>query len=141
MARNRAKNGRRKLGSVVQRLPVLLPDHQLLAFARQNAALAKTIAEHEAETKELAAARKEELKTLKKESSQLSFIVRTGAEPRDVVVDCWANYDDGRYEETRQDTGELVVERDLKPEERQTSMTLATTESNPDEPPHQPEAA
>lgn len=58
--------------------------------------------------------------------STIAGVVRSGKEPRPVLVEAWARYREGVYEEVRQDTGEVLQQtrRRLMESERQVPLPL-----------------
>lgn len=86
------------------------------------AALADAIESKESAKDRHAAARramKDELEEIEGRIHALSKCVGSGAESRQVEVECVKDLDEGTYRETRTDTGEVVEERPLTTEERQ----------------------
>lgn len=56
------------------------------------------------------------------EIARIGRILELGAEPRQVECDVLMNWEDGRIETVRLDTGEVVDSRAMNPEERQREM-------------------
>lgn len=56
------------------------------------------------------------------ERSKLALAVRTGREPREVDCHAVLDFGDGRYDEFRDDTGEVIFSRPLTDAERQQSL-------------------
>jgi hypothetical protein len=65
---------------------------------------------------------KAQLARLEAEQSRLTLVVTRRAEPREVPVTVYADDDHGVAVTIREDTGEIVRQRDLEPTERQLSL-------------------
>jgi len=99
-----------------------LTDHEKMDRGR---ALARVIEDHHAEETKQEAMKREMKFTLagfEAERDRLSAIVSRGEELRSVEVEERANYETDTYSRVRLDTGEVLEERRLRDDERQTVM-------------------
>lgn len=67
---------------------------------------------------------KERLQDLKEERSRLGDILFSGYEPREVLVEAWADFSNGQMLEVRKDTEEVITQRPLREDERQGEFDL-----------------
>lgn len=103
-----------------QQLPVKLTQDELLKRGSQLAQLHSDYAQQQVHADSV----KKDLKAKETalEASRVAGIVRTGFEPRPVVVQRWHDYRRNVAYDIRVDTGETFGERALTPEERQGTL-------------------
>lgn len=114
------------LAEHTEQLLCKLTRDELLERGQRLAQLSEDMAEHQVK----AELQKKELKAqearIAEEQSRLAAIVRAKAEPREVVVQEFADYLRGSYYRRRTDTHEVIPgsERPLRPEEKQGALPL-----------------
>lgn len=112
------------LKTEVRELPVRLSPDELFERAQQLADCHTQLAEHDehasAKKKELAKARQE----IVTRRAVLSGVVKRREEPRQVRVSVQTDMTERVYREVREDTGEVIAERPLRPEEMQRRLGL-----------------
>lgn len=117
---------KKKLNEKTMRLPVTLTDKEFIKYADELAQVDYDIKAHKDytdEVKKQLAYRNAELVSRR---SQLSAMVKTRTESREITVEGWAFYNEGLYKEIRTDTN-LVIPgstRPLQSEERQERLAL-----------------
>jgi hypothetical protein len=113
------KADRKRLASHKEMLPVKLTDSEHLDRAKKWAKACEELALQLAEADEV----KKELKAkeahLEEVQRRLQHVVGAGAEPREVLVEAWADFATNKFEEVRTDTGQVINRRALEAHERQ----------------------
>lgn len=108
----------------VRELPVPLTPDELAERAQWLADCHTQLAEHEERAKSL----KQELTKAKQaivtRRAVLSGVVKRREEVREVRVALQTDMTDRKYLEVREDTGEVIAERPLRPEEMQRKLRL-----------------
>lgn len=99
-------------------LPCTLTKKERLEFADKLGGSAENV-EAARRAKGVAAKR---LKAAEEEYTLLSTIVSSGIEYRDIPVKVMLNFDTGRAQHVRADTGEVLVERSMTEDERQLAL-------------------
>lgn len=110
---------RRKLGEHLELLPVKLTDSELLDRAKKMGHVHNELERHLSEVDELKKEFKSKETKLEEERQLLAHVLFTGAEPREIKVEAWADFSMNRFLEIRSDTGEVIHKRPLRPEEKQ----------------------
>jgi hypothetical protein len=113
-----------------QQLPVKLTQEELLKRGAQLAQLHADAAQHAVHADSVKRDLKAKETALEAEGSRLAGVVRTGYEPRPVVVQRWHDYKRNVSYDMRTDTGEIFGERALSPDERQ-GVLLPFAEEKP----------
>lgn len=113
------KSEAKKHAEFEQSLPVKLTQEELLKRGGQLAQLHSDFAQHTMHADSVKKELKAKETALEAEASRVAGIVRTGYEPRPVVVQRWHDYQRNVAYDLRVDTGEVFNERALSPEERQ----------------------
>ncbi len=122
----------RRLSVFTTELPVVLTAAEQIDFGKRLAQLEIDLRNED----EHADAVKKDLQQRKGlllvKRSSLAGIVRSGKEPRPVMVEAWARYKEGVYEEVRTDTGEVLQQtrRRLMEEERQVPLPLSPVDKS-----------
>lgn len=115
-----------------QQLPVKLTQDELLKRGAQLAQLHADFAQHQMHADSVKKDLKAKETALEAEGSRLAGIVRTGFEPRPVVVQRWHDFRRNVSYDLRIDTGETFGERALTGDERQgTLLPLLETRTKP----------
>lgn len=118
MSRKTKADGSR-VGTDVKQLPVTLTQEELLDFGQRLARQNTLISDHSAHASAVKKDLKSKEEALSSERARLASIVRDKAEVRDVRVEIHRDYSARKYREVRDDTGEAVFERPLRPDELQ----------------------
>jgi hypothetical protein len=108
-----------------QSLPVVLSQSELLARGKESGELSLSISQVEEDLAAAKVAAKEKLKTFEARKRELDRVLRSGIETRDVECELRFDFDAGVARTIRLDTKEVVSERPVTDEERQTSLTEA----------------
>lgn len=111
-----------KTKTITKRLPCTLTEKERLQFADEMANAAQEVESIELTRKSQMDQINSELKQAKARAQLLTGIVASKTEYRDVTVEVKLDYDKGKVIKTRTDTGELISERFMTDEEKQTSM-------------------
>lgn len=111
-----------KTKTITKRLPCTLTEKERLQFADEMANAAQEVESIELTRKSQMDQINSELKQAKARAQLLTGIVASKTEYRDVAVEVKLDYDKGKVIKTRTDTGELISERFMTDEEKQTSM-------------------
>lgn len=109
----------------LQHLPVKLTDAELLARGRESGELALAIQQVHDELAAAKIAAKEKLKVFGDRDRELDRQLRSGTEDRDVECELRFDFDAGIVRTVRLDTDEVVSERDVTDEERQSTLEQA----------------
>lgn len=104
-------------------LPCTLTKKERLTRADKLGEQAKEV-QHSRSEKNAAAKR---LKAAEAAFEQLSEVVSSGVEYRDVTVQVTLNFDTGIALHTRTDTGEVIIEQPMTYDERQAALPMAGT--------------
>jgi hypothetical protein len=123
--------GSKMLSEHVEALPVSLTQEELLSRATSLVRLRDEERTAEAEFEKHKTAHKERVASIAEVREQLEQAIRERREPRPVRVIATAHYDIGRLREVRDDTGELLNERPLTPDEMQEELPLHAGEASP----------
>ncbi len=115
---------RKRLGTHLEELPVKLADGELLERAKRVGDVHQELQHHIAEADGVKRNLKHKEAELTSVVDGLLEVLRTGHEPREVKVEAWADYKRERFQEIRTDTGAIINERALRPEERQGEFDL-----------------
>jgi hypothetical protein len=102
-----------------------LADDELLTFGTELAEAVQAIGREETRQVNIKAQLKAALTELEARRSRLASLVSSREEYREVPVDVWFNYQTGKVQEVRQDTGEVVGSRWMTGEERQRQLPLS----------------
>jgi hypothetical protein len=103
---------------------VRLSAEEMLQRGKQLAAVVTDLRELQArERLVIERFRRREGKLLEDEA-RLGRSINEGEEPRKVAVTAWADFESNTYVLIREDTGETVEQRPLRPEERQGRLLL-----------------
>jgi hypothetical protein len=89
-------------------LPVKLTDSEHLDRAKKWAKACEELALHVAEADEVKKALKAKEALLDEVQRRLMHVVGAGAEPREVLVEAWADFATNKFEEVRSDTGDVI---------------------------------
>ncbi len=112
------------LGVGTELLAVDLTTEELLDRGQRLAQQHQLLREHEDHAEQVKKNLKSQEAAIVAERSRLSGIVQQKKEPRDVMVERWARYDDGVVEDVRMDTGEVFRSRRMEQHERQATLPL-----------------
>lgn len=107
-------------------LPVKLTDDELLAYGCELAREERVLAELQERRKEVTQNIRAEMGEHQARIRKLSRFVESGEEPREVECEELWDYRQGKLVVTRLDTGVVVTERPLTPEERQGDLLPAS---------------
>lgn len=107
---------------VSEKLPVKLNDKERLQFADDMAEANQQVDNAKANKKSVIQSLNYEIEIAETRRERLSGIVSSKTEYRDVTVEEKWDYDEDRYSRTRTDTGEVVFERRLTDNEKQTEL-------------------
>ena len=117
------KNGvRRVLGTRTEQLPVQLTEPEKKELGARMARLEGELREHVRRTKEIAGDMKARKDALDGDLGRVGLVLRQGYELRAIPVRHEADFAAGLVTEVREDTGEVVRERALQPQERQGTL-------------------
>lgn len=117
---------KKKLNEKTMRLPVTLTDKEFIGYADDLAQVDYDIKAHKDYTDEVKKQLAHRNAELVSRRSQLSAMVKTRTESREITVEGWAFFHEGLYKEIRTDTN-LVIPgstRPLQAEERQERLAL-----------------
>lgn len=114
--------GRKLLDEHLEPLPVPLTNDELLARGQSLVRLRDEERKAESEFDKHKHAHKEAIAAISEEREMLEQAIRDKREKRSVRVEGWAEYQKGRYEAIRTDTGEVIGDRPLHPEEMQETI-------------------
>ena len=103
-------------------LPCKLSNEELLERGQQLGAVTQDIADEEARQVSIKQELKARLTELESQRMQLATQITRREEMREVEIVPERDYTLAKYYEIRQDTGEVVKERPLTPEERQLGL-------------------
>ena len=121
----------RGLSNYLRALPCDLTDAEILVYA---ADLARIVQDIEAEVDRQASIRNElkaKLTALQAQRIALAGIIARKEEYRDVKVNRILDFKANKYREIREDTGVIIVERDIRDEERQAKLPLEKPAKKP----------
>lgn len=107
-----------------QKLPVQITPAEKLRFADLNAREVELSIVTESERKEVAAKYKAKIEGHSNEIKRLSRIISSGIEYREVECEKQFDWAKGIVQIVRLDTGEVVDERPMKPEEEQRTLDM-----------------
>lgn len=111
-------------------LPVDLTEAEWAQRAEEMAKVYGQIEETDEKIATAKAAHKERRKVLDEQFTELARQVRTRKEERMVECEERANWDDGRMETWRLDTGEMLRARDMTPQERQRTLDVVALKNS-----------
>lgn len=112
-----------QIRSETQQLKVKLRDYDLVVKARELAQVLEQLDEQGAHEALARAEWKQERARLEKRRSELAQVVREGHEVREIPVAIHADWQTMTAVEIRKDTGEVVNERALTAEERESQQS------------------
>lgn len=134
MASKKDKDTKRELiETKSEDLLVELEEDEINERARKLSAKLGELERHTDETKRIVGDRGQQRKVIEGEIHELGNAVREGTELRPVVVEIWADFKKSIIQEIRQDTGKVVTERAMRPDERQGTL-VALSEFKNDSP-------
>ena len=107
-------------------LPCRLTEEEIDLRARLNSNKMQELLNAEQAAKDVAAEWKEKVKGIRANVQDLTTVVNTGVEFRDVEVYERQNHTDGTVEIIRRDTHEVIDTRSMKAHERQHRLPLET---------------
>lgn len=110
------------LKKTVETLPVELTAAERGQRGIELSEVLDEIAKEESNQDSLKASMKSKKAALEAKRDALAFVVRSGKEMQSVDVEDVADFKAGKVSRVRLDTGEIVHERELMDEERQTSF-------------------
>lgn len=108
----------------VRELPVKLLEHELLERAQSLADCHTQLAEHDDHAKEVRKELGKQRGGIELRRAILSGVVKRKEENREVRVAMQTDLTARVYREVREDTGEIISERPLRPEEMQRKLGL-----------------
>lgn len=106
------------LRTETRKLPVPVPDHELLAAGHELGQLLVDKAAIEEQARGVAATYRERVKELDKRITQLQGTVATGTRHENVDCNVFGSWDSNAIRVVRSDTDEVIDERALEPDER-----------------------
>ncbi|MFT3708027.1 MAG: hypothetical protein QM817_10260 [Archangium sp.] len=121
----------------VRELPVVLSPEELADRAQQLADCHTQLEEHNERSKALRKELSKEKQVIVARRAMLSGVVKRKQETRDVRVAIQTDMTERKYLEVREDSGEIIAERPLRPEEMQRKLGLVvpmTAEKKPEKP-------
>lgn len=128
------KNGtieKRTIAVQTRQLPCELTEVEERELGKKLAHLEGALASHEAGEKEVKDQLKSKRSSLEGQIHGIAGVIRQGHEYRPVDVKIEADYSASRVYEIRQDTGEVITDRPLREDERQTSLLDEPVEDEP----------
>ena len=111
-----------ELKSYVRLMPCKLKDTELLRYGGELGEVIQDIAAEEDNQLGLRQEMKARLAVLEARRTDLATKITRKEELRDVEIQTERDYTAGTYSEIRTDTGEVIKERPLTPEERQEKL-------------------
>lgn len=108
----------------VAELPVKLSTEEVAERAQQLADCHQQLAEHEDKAESVKKGLGKEKQIIVTRRAMLSGVVKRKEEPREVRVLVQQHFGSKKYLEVREDTGEIIAERPLRPEEMQRKLGL-----------------
>jgi hypothetical protein len=111
-------------------LLVELEEDEVNERARKLSVKVGELDRHNDETRRLQSDRAAQRKAIEGEIRKLSDAVREESELRPVIVEVWADFKRSVVEEVRQDTGKVVNERAMRPDERQGTLVALSDFKN-----------
>lgn len=111
MSKKKKSSADKLIGDHVEDVPCRITDAEKMKFGERLAQIEQELAEHSTREDELKRQLKATETRLEAERMQISGIVRSGMEPRPVRIEHWALFDSGIYQESREDTGEVLSGR------------------------------
>lgn len=111
-----------KIKKVSEKLPCQLTDEERLNFGDMMATASQDVDAAESTKKSAVKQLNYEIQEAKTERDRLARIVNSRTEYRDVTVSVRYDYESGKVIKTRTDTGEIIEDRWMTDEEKQTSM-------------------
>jgi len=114
----------RKLDPVKKSLSCKLSQEELLEAGSKLASTIQDIAAEEDKQQSIKSEMKAKLAELEAKRTQLAIRVQRKEEFRMVEVEREFDFEAGMYRETRSDTGEVILEREITEEERQEKLII-----------------
>lgn len=111
-----------KIRKVPEHLPVPLTKEERLNFGEELAEAAQAVQRAEAAKKQAVKQHNYEIQMAETRRQRLSDIVASRTEYREVTVEEKWDLTSDKYTRTRTDTGEVIFERRLNDEEKQTEL-------------------
>lgn len=111
----------RTIRNETRKLPVKLNDQEVLEQSMELAHTIQELADEQDSQAGIKAIMKAKLMELDAKQSRIAAVVSTRTDYRDVEVEI-AITDDGQAQETRKDTGEIIMTRPLREDEKQLPM-------------------
>lgn len=109
-------------------LPCELTDEEKLALAKEAAIASEYKAELEEDKSDYDKAAKKQIDAQDSIITEKLALLQKGSVNRDVTVSRHISYEEGKVYEHRNDTGELITERDIQAHERQIPIPGSHTE-------------
>ena len=111
---------------IKEMLPCKLTNDERLSRADDLANAVQSVDQIKQEKKSLVRQIDARLSAAESKRDELSDVVASGREYREVIVEQIFDYEAGKVREVRRDTGEKIAERDLTDEEKQGSLLEET---------------
>ena len=108
-----------QIKKVTNHLPCELTEEEFTVKSRELANTVQSIGNEENRQKNVKDQLKATMSELESRQSRLASVVSSGEEYRDVEVGYYYDSDTDKIHETRLDTGELLIARSIRDEERQ----------------------
>jgi hypothetical protein len=119
-----------KIVKVSEELSCQLNEVEWQNRARELAEAHKDVARQEERKKTVAAGLTNDVKIAKAKESKLADIVATREEQREITVEVKYDYELGKVTRTRTDTKEVISEREMTDNERQSELDLAAASNS-----------
>ena len=107
---------------ITKTLPCVLTDDERLNFADQLAEANEGVEVAKSTKKAMMKQMQSDIDTAEARRDKINNIVATKTEYREVDVRVNWDYDKGRIQQTRTDTGEIIVNRPMTQKEKQTNL-------------------
>ncbi len=119
-----------KIRSITKDLPCELTSEELMDRSKDLAEAVKAVANAENQKKLAVSSHTSEIKRAEAKRDVLSNVVSTGQEYKEVLVERVWDYKNKKIIETRTDTGEVILTRDMSDDEMQLELGLEEGEDS-----------